>query len=212
VLFVSHNMGVLGSLCQAAMLLKNGRIAEAGPTDRIIQSYISVPSERTRIVFPVRPGVPSITAVSVDPQALWRGAFSVSIEYTSAYPLRRPVGGIVVSSMTGIPIWGSNSRFHTNEDDGVPSKTGVLICESTGMPLVPSIYTLSAWLGDWYQDFDEKRDVLSFHFRPETHMPMWPGTTVAGHVDWPASWRFRTHPAVDGGELPQLEVNDPALG
>ena len=73
------------------------------------------------------------------------------------------------------------------------------MCEARDIPLVPSAYTLSAWLGDWYQDFDEKRDVLSFHFRPETHTLMWPGPAVAGHVDWPAAWRFRIHPAVDGG-------------
>ena len=212
VLFVSHNMAALASLCQTAMLLKNGRIAEAGPTGRTIESYSSIPREEARIAFPVRPDVPSITAVSVDPQALRRGTLLVAIEYTSPYPLRRPVGGIVVSSMTGIPIWGSNGRFHANEGDYVSSNIGVLTCESTGMPLVPSIYTLSAWLGDWYQDFDEKRDVLSFRFRPETHIPRWPGPTVAGHVDWPASWRFRTHPAVDGGSVTQLEVIDPALG
>jgi lipopolysaccharide transport system ATP-binding protein len=212
VLFVSHNMGALASLCQTAMLLKNGRIAEAGPTDRTIQSYISVPTERTRIVFSVKRAAPSITAVSVDAEALRRGTLSVSIEYTSPYPLRRPVGGVVVSSTTGIPIWGSNGRFHTNESDDVSSDAGVLICESTRMPLVPSTYVLSAWLGDWYQDFDEKRDLLSFHFRPDIHIAMWPGPTVAGYIDWPAVWRFRTHPPVEEGESPQLEIIDPALG
>ena len=212
VLFVTHNMGALASLCQTAMLLKNGRIAEAGPTGRTIQSYISVPTEGTRIVFSTKRDAPSITAVSVDPQALRRGTLSVSIEYTSPHPLRRPVGGIVVSSTTGIPIWGSNGRFHANESDDVSSHTGTLICKSAEMPLVPSTYTLSAWLGDWYQDFDEKRDVLSFDFRPETHMPMWPGPTVAGHVDWPAAWSFRARSAVDAGGVPRLEIIDPALG
>jgi lipopolysaccharide transport system ATP-binding protein len=201
VLFVSHNMGALASLCQTAILLKNGRIVEAGPTDRIIQLYSNVRSEGARIEFSVRPDAPSIAAVSIDPQALRRGALSVSIEYTSPYPLR-PIGGIVISNTTGIPIWGSNGRFHTNEGDDFSSNTGVLICEATGMPLVPSNYILSAWLGDWYHDFDEKRDVLSFDFRPETLMPMWPGSTVAGHVDWPASWRFRTRSAVNRGGVP----------
>jgi len=212
VLFVSHNMGVLASLCRTAVLLKNGRIAEAGPTDRTIQSYISVPAERTRILFPVRSDAPSITAVTLDSQALRHGNLSVSIEYSSPHPLHRPVGGIVVSSTMGIPIWGSNGRFHANESDDVCSNTGVLMCEARDIPLVPSTYILSAWLGDWYQDFDEKRDVLSFHFRPETHTLMWPGPAVAGHVDWPAAWRFRIQPAVDEGGVPQLEVNQPSRG
>ncbi len=211
VLLVSHNMGTLLSLCQTAMLLKNGEIADAGPTSRVIQSYSSVPlEEAARITFAPRPDAPSIAAISLDPKALRHGNLLVSIEYTSPYPLRGPVGGIVISTITGIPIWGSNGRFHSNEADGVSSDTGVLICKSTAMPLVPSTYTLSVWLGDWYQDFDRKRDALSFHFRPETYMPARP--ISAGHVDWPATWRIQDHAAAGGSEIPQLEVIDRALG
>jgi lipopolysaccharide transport system ATP-binding protein len=193
VLFVSHNMGVVVSLCETAILLSNGRIAQAGPAGRTIQSYSSVPTDGARIEFPIRPDVPSITAVNVDPQALRRGDLSISIEFASPYPVRGPVGGIVVASITGMPVWASNGRFHANQADGISSKTGVLICTSGAMPLVPSVYTVSAWLGDWYQDFDEKLDVLSFHFRPEDDNPLRPNPTAVGHMDWRASWTFQSH-------------------
>jgi lipopolysaccharide transport system ATP-binding protein len=209
VLFVSHNMAVVVSLCQTAILLRNGRIAEAGPTGRITQFYSSVPIERARIVFPARPDVPSITAVSVDPEALRRGDFSISIEFTSPYPLRDPIGGIVVSSMTGVPVWASNGRFHANKGDGVSANIGILMCTSAGLPLVPSVYTLSAWLGDWYQDFDEKRDILSLHFRLDDDNPLRPNPTSVGHVDWQASWRFQSRPAVHESNAPQLPVLGP---
>jgi lipopolysaccharide transport system ATP-binding protein len=194
------------------MLLENGRIGEVGRTDRTIQSYLSVPSERARVPFPAKSDAPSITAVSVDPRALQLGTLSVFIEYSSPYPLRRPIGGIVVSSTTGVPIWGSNGRFHANEGDDVSSNAGILVCECTMMPLVPSIYTLSAWLGDWYQDFDEKRDVLSFDFRPDAHMPARPSATAVGHLDWPANWKSRTRVAGDKSDIPQLELINPRLG
>ena len=41
VLFVSHNMGAIRSLCGNAILLKSGYIACLGPTEEIVQTYLS---------------------------------------------------------------------------------------------------------------------------------------------------------------------------
>jgi lipopolysaccharide transport system ATP-binding protein len=40
VLFVSHNMATIANLCPRSILLKEGRIAQSGPTDEIIDSYL----------------------------------------------------------------------------------------------------------------------------------------------------------------------------
>lgn len=41
VLFVSHNMGAIQSLCSKAIYLKHGTIQQIGQTDKIISSYLS---------------------------------------------------------------------------------------------------------------------------------------------------------------------------
>ena len=41
ILLVSHQMGVIAQLCNKAILLENGRIANAGPTDQVIDDYIN---------------------------------------------------------------------------------------------------------------------------------------------------------------------------
>ncbi len=41
VLFVSHNMGAIQSLCSKAIYLKHGTIQQIGQTDRIISNYLS---------------------------------------------------------------------------------------------------------------------------------------------------------------------------
>lgn len=191
ILFVTHNLSVVTSLCESGILLEMGRVAYNGPINQAVQSYRALPSESSSAVFPVIPDAPSIIAVSIDTQPLRRGDLSVSIEFTSPYPLRNPMGGIVVSSTTGLPIWGSNGRFHPNPGNDLFSDNGILICEATGMPLASGVYILSAWLGDWYQDFDQKRDVLSFHFRLEDENPLKPPPRVAGYMNWPASWTLR---------------------
>ena len=40
VLFVSHNMAAVGSLCHRALMLRQGRVAGIGPADEVIQAYI----------------------------------------------------------------------------------------------------------------------------------------------------------------------------
>jgi lipopolysaccharide transport system ATP-binding protein len=190
VLFVSHNMGSIGSLCETAILLRSGRIAHAGSTDKVIQAYTMASTANARIEFPVKPDSPSIMAVSVDQGALCSGDFFVSIEYVSPRPLKKPIGGVVVSTATGVPVWGSNGRFHHSDWDRESACSGILICECVGIPLTAATYTLSAWLGDWHQDLDQKRDVLSFHFRPQWVGPVRPSPSAIGNLDWPARWRF----------------------
>jgi lipopolysaccharide transport system ATP-binding protein len=40
ILFVSHNMGAIGQLCQRCLLLRNGRVEDDGPTGRIVDEYL----------------------------------------------------------------------------------------------------------------------------------------------------------------------------
>ena len=40
VLFVSHNMAAISSLCLNTIVMRNGRLVEMGPTDKIINTYL----------------------------------------------------------------------------------------------------------------------------------------------------------------------------
>jgi lipopolysaccharide transport system ATP-binding protein len=190
VLFVSHNMGSVASLCKTAVLLEGGRIIASGLTHQVIETYTSVAKRALRVSFPPRSDAPSITGISVDEVALRRGDFSACIEFQSPFPLRGPLGGLIISSPSGVPVWGTNGRFHSNAVGDVAVDSGVLMCEAPGIPLAPLTYNLSAWLSDWHQDFDEKLDVLSFDFRTEAEMTRRPNRGVIGDMDWPASWRL----------------------
>jgi lipopolysaccharide transport system ATP-binding protein len=188
VLFVSHNMGSIASLCETALLLQRGHIAAVGPAHRVIESYSSDSTRALRVTFPPRADIPSITGISLDEAALRRGDFSACIEFLSPFSLRRPVGGLVISSPAGVPIWGTNGRFHPNSVGEVSVDCGMLICQSPAIPLAPSTYNVSAWLSDWHQDFDEKLNALSFEFRMDNDVSQRPNRSVIGDMDWPASW------------------------
>lgn len=55
VLFVSHNMGAIQSLCQKGLLLGNGRVQMAGEIDDIVAHYLE--SEKEHIVYEPIPRV-----------------------------------------------------------------------------------------------------------------------------------------------------------
>jgi lipopolysaccharide transport system ATP-binding protein len=206
VLFVSHNMAAVRSLCESAILLENGRITQIGPTDQIIRYYAAPHSANARVCFERDTNKPSITQIRVDQAALRSGHFSAQIEFVSPYPLRDPIGGILISNTMGLPVWGTNSRFHPNEIRGIAASNGILTCECAHLPLVSSTYTVSVWLADWHHDLDVKRDVLSFQFRSGYSDSLRPSPSLIGHVDWPACWKFRKMVAEDENNLSQEPV------
>jgi lipopolysaccharide transport system ATP-binding protein len=46
VLFVSHNLASVKALCSSAILLQEGRIAKAGPTEEVIEEYLSAGTQQ----------------------------------------------------------------------------------------------------------------------------------------------------------------------
>jgi lipopolysaccharide transport system ATP-binding protein len=190
VLFVSHNMGTLTSLCASAMLLENGRVREIGAAGKIVEIYLNSSDDGDRVEFPTDGDRACITAVSVDARELRSGNFAATIEFHSPHPLNPPIGGIMIANQAGVPVWVSNGRFHPNESPRRPGCHGALTCRCPQLPLASSRYSISVWLGNWYEDFDHKRNVLSFRFRENSGSVLRPEPTTSGSLDWPAMWKF----------------------
>ena len=190
VLFVSHNMGTLTSVCASAILLEGGRIREIGAAGKIVESYLNSSDDRERVEFPADGNRACITAVSVDTQELRSGNFAATIEFNSPHPLNPPIGGIVIANQAGIPVWVSNGRFHPSDSPHHPEMRGALTCFCPRLPLTPARYSISVWLGNWYEDFDHKRNVLSFRFRENSASVLRPEPITSGSLDWPAVWEF----------------------
>jgi lipopolysaccharide transport system ATP-binding protein len=187
VLFVSHNMEAIRSLCSRALVIVNGKTVFSGRPRDAITDYLNDRKPKSEIRFEPKKDRPSITAVSINQEELRNGNLIVSIDFLSPIPLNPPVPGIVVSSDFGTRIFGSNPRFHNSNYHPHSLRDGTVQVEVRGLPLVSNRYTLSVWLGDWYLDYDEKLDILSFDFDPNTRTG--PKPTV-GSLEWPAAWRI----------------------
>ena len=190
VLFVSHSMSAVQSLCNTGILLESGRVTCCGDAAETIKRYSSSTKMNTEAHFPTDPTRPSITHVSVDQPSLDQGTLLVKLGFRSPFPLSPPVGGLLLSSQLGTPVYGSNCRFH-NEGFGQPKASeGILEMRVDNLPVYGDTYSLSVWLGDWQTDYDSKRDVLAFDFKHGHRPPLVPNPEITGFVATKAHWTF----------------------
>ncbi len=189
VLFVSHNLAAVRALCNRGILLAGGQIVSDASVDAVISQYANASAPTHAMSFATNPLRPSISSLAVDHRALAERDLIVDVAFESPRPLHTAVGGIVLRAGTGEPVWGSNSRFHPSSESMKGLASGVLRCEARRLPIQPGTYQLSAWLGDWHEDFDAKLDVLSIHIGEEVFNTLRPPSSAVGHMDWPAVWR-----------------------
>ena len=79
--------------------------------------------------------------------------------------------------------------FTLKGDQPTPLSSGVVICETQRLPLVPGQYSLSAWLADWLEDYDAKIDALTVQLSGFNGNQLRPPPSIdrlrglAGHVE-----------------------------
>jgi lipopolysaccharide transport system ATP-binding protein len=189
VLFVSHDLMTVSSLCETGILLAGGRIAFSGPAESAIREYASGSESNYSLEFAPNPVRPSICGVHVEAEALAERNLIVDISFESPRPLSFVNGAVLLRTVSGAVVWASNARFHPPEQPIRGVANGTIRCEARNLPLVPEDYLLSVWLGDWHEDHDVKRDALRLTLgRESTGQSIRPPAHVSGYVDWPASW------------------------
>jgi lipopolysaccharide transport system ATP-binding protein len=189
VLFVSHNMAAISTLCSRGILLAGGQLVYAGSSGDVIQKYSGLVSEEYDVEFAVDLKKPSITRVMVDQEYLMQRHLKIAIYYESPVPLQTPIGGVILSTANGDPVWGSNGRFHASVSETKEFTIGLLTCEALDLPLLPGQYSVSIWLSDWHTDHDAKIDQIRVTIGDERFDPLRPPLSVVGYIDWPASWK-----------------------
>ncbi len=160
VLFVSHNMAAVKSLCHRGILLVNGKVAEAGPTEQVVDAYLAEGREERQY----RRGSIGGDAGWGDDFRLHYGsdggmivascgsplAFEFVIEAPSE--LREVSAGVTLYGDRGEPVVGMSSKVQK-----VPSRRGCsrfwrVRIDLGKIPLNSGIYHARVYLGDGIQD------------------------------------------------------------
>lgn len=178
VLFVSHNMGAIATLCDGAMVMDRGSVLYRGNTSEAISQYANLVGDDlglSRDLHEWRNRSGSGQARIVWGGVSWEGeserlsCVTMGDTLLIQFDVERNIAispsdlrlALVVSTITGTPV------FHiSNEDDNFvfPDKDRDRI--SVRLPriaLFPGTYTVSFWVGNLhYDNYDYVRDCLRF--------------------------------------------------
>ncbi len=195
VLFVSHNIGMIGQLCRSGIHLDKGRIINAGTIKGCIQGMFGRGEQPNRLTFAPGRERPAFTRIEYDPAELKRGRLTIELDVdVPAHHQRRLYAGIILRSSSGIAVWGSSNQIHPGRLTA-PAQAGTFVCETPTLPLSAGQYLLSAWLTSDDDTYERQIDAIDLYFDHNPLQPSRPAGEVMGFLEVEPEWSFRPDPA-----------------
>jgi lipopolysaccharide transport system ATP-binding protein len=147
VLFVSHNMEAMRSLCQRAIWMKEGRLHKDGTVDSIIEDYFSDSADEVNFSCSNSDYGLTIQRVTLkNRQGEERGRFSpgddlvVEVQYDAQKRVDRPIFALGVQGANG-SCFTSNMLLDGHRPEFLEG-CGQITCTFRSIPLLPQDYTI----------------------------------------------------------------------
>jgi lipopolysaccharide transport system ATP-binding protein len=178
IIFVSHNMASIESLCSSCLLIGAGRLEAAGPPAQIVMRYMASElrghgGTRSLVEHRGRRGdsIPIMRAVSlhagdgVSTDVFRMGApLAVRVDFAAAGAIR-PILGVALKTAEGMPLCAVSNRLTDDGSTGEGLRNGNIECRLASLPLMPGTYQLDLYLGDFgdpSRDLDIVQEAVSF--------------------------------------------------
>ena len=146
VLFVSHSMTAIQSLCDRVLWLDAGKLIDEGPTQKVVQHYLqstvsteSIPlDQRGDRVGDGSVRLVSFSIESTDPDKVIRpmSCLKVTLHYRSERPLRSPIFMVEIYDYTNVGIFVLNSDAVGGFPEVLPPE-GCVACLTAPISLTP---------------------------------------------------------------------------
>jgi lipopolysaccharide transport system ATP-binding protein len=184
ILYVSHSMSSIQTLCKRVMAFSEGRlIADSTPQD-VIAEYIggNLGSIHTESPDPNRPTITKAEVVLRDE------TLSLLIEFESPFPLTPPVFGFVMHNSLGTPVFGTNNTADPIYPPPQSSRAGRFEVAIPAGNFRPDRYMFSFWLGDPFTDYYVREMILQITLNSAVGGGL--PTDCNGNIYLPTGWRF----------------------
>ncbi len=151
VIFVSHNMSAIRSLCQNCIFLEKGTPKLIGEVEKCIENYFSLVSDASHIhtVIFSKPKNPVLwieyaTLLCNDkPDVNFSTGDSLSLKlsYCSSELIREPKIGLVIYTSEGSALLNANNHYQLTTKSLInPAKEGLIECNLGKIPLMEGKY------------------------------------------------------------------------
>lgn len=185
VLFVSHNMAAVQSLCKKALLLNHGKVQEIGPVGQVVQTYMKTAAQREAAPLRERKdrqgdGTARFTSLKIETEEghsliTTASRLKVTVEYEADRPLRNARFLATVYDLTNTGIFLLDSDVSGGFPESLPAK-GSITCVTEPIRLTPGrcYVNLALYRGTGLSDHVETAayfDVESENIYGHGHIP-----------------------------------------
>lgn len=162
VLFVSHNMAAVKSLCTRGVVLEHGRTVYDGGIDKCVDFYLN---NKNAISGDVEyNGDNIIKKIYLEKSKIhFNDSLEVNVNFYSDIIITKLVLGIVIKDSNDLALIGVNNSHYGNEMISRKSiNKGELKLKIENLQLLPGKYTIDVFLGDGKKDIDVVYDAIIF--------------------------------------------------
>ena len=183
VLFVSHNMAAVKSLCTRGIVLENGKVVFEGGIDDAISTYLRVYNINNVAKFVNEPLIEAgIDQIGLD--------LVLKVKYDSQKELDIPNLGFVIYNEFAEVVFGANPVLHNLEANASKySNKGEVNARIINPRLVDGSYTVSIWFGDSRENHFEALECLIFEVKNMVDVK-YVNTSFIGSVTPRLDWKF----------------------
>jgi len=174
ILFVSHNMAAIESLCNKGILLSKGKLIDQGPCREITNKYISLNASDVKgengVLLVKQHDTSSKIVCKIEllvddrlSSIAYMGCqFKVNVHFASDELLDYPLLGVIVRDINGMPVMGINNKMYKGNVAAGPLREGIMTMEIPYLQLMSGFYSLDIRMGNGYKDIHVLNDCLTF--------------------------------------------------
>lgn len=203
ILFVSHNMAAVKSLCTHGVFLEKGTTVVVDEVEEVISRYLveqqsstesscelsnhpnrisQYSSEMRNVSLTSNSGLPT-SMISMYKR------LSIHVDFDIANRSISPILGVVIKDRISSPVFGINNLVVPDYQFATPVRSGRISCHYDAVPLMPGIYSIDLYLSDGAEPVDVVLDAIYFEVIEEDifgsgKLP----PTISGPICWPARW------------------------
>jgi lipopolysaccharide transport system ATP-binding protein len=177
ILFVSHNMAAIESLCKSTLLLENGKLKTYGPSSDVLPLYLNnvisnSVNQSTKYKFEAQNKKSYISEIEFlcdgkYSDFFYMGCrFEIHVHFKSEVELEYPLLGVIVYDSYNAPLLCFNNKNYHDNLVSSPVRDGILSLTFPSLPLMPGMYSLDIYFANLFSDLDVKRSVFQFNIEP----------------------------------------------
>lgn len=163
VLFVSHNMAAVKSLCTRGIVLENGKVVFDGGVELAIENYQSNIIFENKTEFIGDKLVKKAALKTNEGSINYNGSFELEVFFESENSITNLVVGMVIKDCNEIEMIGINNAHYYKEKlnkDNVNSGCVKILIQN--FKLLPGEFTIDLYFGDSMTDIETLYSVIKF--------------------------------------------------